>query len=112
MEDFKGNLRGIMDFKINIKIRDPKGIPQHSAEFRLNDRSSLIRELRILQDKFGVDCFEIKGKHRKTLIAQQEEEARDELENLKKFQEKDWREKTRGLREPDREFQEKVKKVL
>ena len=112
MEDFKGNLRGIADCIIKIKIRDPRGEPQHSAEFRLNDRASLIGELRILKDKFGVDCFEIKGKHRKTLIAQQEEEAMDELENLKEFQEKDWREKTKRLREPDKEFQEKMKKLI
>lgn len=107
MEDIKGNLRGTADSIIKIKIRSPSGEPQHSAEFKLNDRSSLISELRILKDKFGVDCFEIKGKHRKTLMAQQEEEAEDELANLKEF-----REKTRGLREPDKEFQEKMKKLL
>ncbi len=112
MEDIKGNLRGITDSIIKIKIRSPSGEPQHSAEFRLNDRSSLIGELRILKDKFGVDCFEIKGKHKKTLMAQQQKEARDELDSLKEFQEKDWREKTKGLREPDKEFQEKMKKAL
>jgi len=112
MENFKGNLRGVADFIIKIKIRNPKGEPQHSAEFRLNDRASLIGELRILKDKFGVDCFEIKGKHRKTLIAQQEKEEKEELDSLKELQENDWREKTKGLREPDKNLQEKMKKAL
>lgn len=106
MESFKGNLRGTADFMIKIKIRSPNGEPQHSAEFRLNDRSSLIRELSLLKDKFGVDCFEIKGKHKKTLMAQQEEQAEEELSNLSEF-----REKTRVLREPDKKTQEKMRSL-
>ncbi len=112
MDDIKGNLRGASDFIIKIKIRDSRGEPQHLAEFQLNDRSSLIRELRILKDKFGVDCFDIRGKHTKTLIAQQRSEAQEELERLKEHQEKEWREKTKGLREQDTDFQEKMKKLL
>lgn len=117
MIEVKGDLRGASDFIMKNKIRNSKGEPQHKSEFRLNDRPSLISFLRILKDKFGVTCFEIVGKDRKTLVAQQTKEAEEELSSLSDFQKRtdddsDFREKTRGLREPDKEFQEKMKKLI
>lgn len=107
MDNFKGNLRGPKEFIIKIGIRNTNGEPQHKAEFRLNDRPSLVRELNTLKEKFGAVGFEITGKHKQTLIEQQEKEAEEELDSLS-----DWREKTKGLREPDKNLQEKMKNAL
>lgn len=111
----KGDLRGAGEFIIKTKIRNTKGEPQHKSEFRLNDNSSVIRELSMWKDKFGVDCFDIKKKDIKTLMAQQNGEMKEEIESLRDHEEKrvkEYREKTKGLREPDKEFQEKMKKAL
>ncbi len=107
MDDFKGDLRNTRESIIKVKIRDRRGQPLHKAEFSLSDRSSIIRELKLLQDKFGVDCFEIKGKYKNKVIEVQQREIEEEIERLD-----GWREKTKFLREPDKEFQEKVRKLL
>ena len=112
IDEFKGSLRGLTDYIMKIRIRNPKGEPQHKSEFRLNDKNSLLRFLGILKDKFGVDCFEIKDKYKKKALEQQKEEMDNEIKNLMEENNKDWREKTRGLRETDEEFREKAKKIL
>lgn len=112
IENIKGSLRGVSDFIMKIRIRNSNGEPQHKSEFRLNDKNSLLRFLGILKDKFGVDCFEIKEKYKKKAMAQQEKEMEEEIESLQQENDKDWREKTRGLRETDEEFRKKAKEIL
>ncbi len=104
MVDNKGNLRRSKDYIIYIKIRDDKGVPQHSSKFRLDDRRVLIREFNILKDKFGVDCFTIKDKHQKVYKEALIEEVKEEKEKLNEF-----REKTKSLREYDETFRQKMR---
>lgn len=106
MEDIKGNLMNVKDSIIKIRIRNRNGHPLHKAEFRLEDRSTLIKELNILKDKFGVDCFDIRGKAINIHKEQQRLLQEEEIKALA-----DWREKTRGLREPI-SFQEDMRKAL
>ena len=90
MENLKGNLRNTRDSIIKIRIRDRNGIPQHSAEFRLDDKSSLIRELRILKDKFGVSVIRFSNESKEEHTKQLTQEVNEEKQKLK-----EWREKTK-----------------
>jgi hypothetical protein len=102
MDEIKGDLRGARGFIIKLKIRDANGFPQHKASFRLDDTKTLVRELNLLKDKFGVECFELKNKYKKEAIKEQLEDLGGE----------DWREKTRGLREINKDIQKKVREAL
>ncbi len=106
-DDFKGDLRKSNSSIIKIKIRSHNGMPLHKSEFRLNDKHCMIKELNLLKDKFGVDCFELKGQYKKVYLEQQEQEISKEKKSLD-----EWRKKTRGLREVDSELQKKVKESL
>jgi len=106
METIKGNLRNISDNIIKIRIRNKQGIPQHSAEFRLNDRQTLLKELRLLKEKFGVDAIEISDKHKTLNNSQIIQEMKDERTHLE-----EWRKKSKGLRVDDEEFKIKAQKI-
>lgn len=106
IDEIKGNLRNNKDYIIKIRVRDTRGLPQHKAEFKVSDKDCLVRELRLLKEKFGANCISL-DKNKEEVINQERKEIEDEMKHLD-----DWRKRTRGLREPDKEFQEKVKKIL
>jgi len=101
--NIEGDLRGSTSPIIKIRIRSHNGTPQHRAEFRLSDTKSLVNELNILKDKFGVGCFIIKSEYSDKYSKQLVEEVTEETKRLT-----DWREKTKGLRE-DKDFTQKMK---
>lgn len=87
---------------MKVRIRNNDGTPAHKSEFRLDDRSSVVTFLNLLKDKFGVDCFGIRGE-----FQNKHSDIKEEKKHLD-----EWREKTRSLREPDKELQRKVRESL
>lgn len=106
MIGIKGDLRRSNSDIIKIRIRDNKGIIKHRAEFRISDTNSMVRELRLLEDKFGVNCFSIRDSFRGIINEDIKRELSEEEKNLK-----NWRERTKNLREPDKELQEKLRNL-
>lgn len=106
MQNFKGNLRQSNSSILSVKIRDNQGRPQHKIEFRLTDRASTIKFLRLLKDSYGVTGFTFIGETKEKVDALIKNEMSEELDKLE-----DWREKTRGLREPDEDLQSKMKNI-
>lgn len=102
-ERFKGNLRGSYSPIIKVKIRNHNGTPAHRAEFRVDDRSSMVQFLSLLKDKFGIDCFYLKPDY----LPKQKDLIQEEKQHLD-----EWREKTKGLREEDESFKKRMREVF
>ena len=106
IEEVKGNLRNSHSSIIKIRIREHDGTPLHKSEFRLSDTKTLIKELNLLKDKFGVSCFKIKDEYKYINSSHLSNESLEEKEKLE-----EWRERTKGLRE-DKEFSKKMKEAF
>lgn len=105
--NFKGNLKNTNSSIIKIKIRSVEGYPQHKSEFRLNDRKSIIREVELWKEKFGVDCIMINRNYLNEFKLQKDSEFNEEKKALD-----EWREKTKNLREIDTDMQKRLKKAF
>lgn len=103
-DNLKGNLRRSKADIIKITIRSHNGMPMHKAEFRVDDKKMLVRELNLLKDKFGADCFNFKREFSTIDRKQRSNELEHEKEALD-----DWREKTSPLRNDDDQFKQKMK---
>lgn len=100
----KGDLRKSKADIIRITIRSHGGMPMHKAEFRADDKKMLVKELNLLKDKFGADCFSFKREFSTIDKKQRFNEMNNEKEYLD-----NWRENTKFLRNEDQQFKEKMK---
>jgi len=96
MNNFKGNLRNSTYPIMKVRIRNNDGTPAHKSEFRLDDKSSVLKFLNVLKDKFGVTLFEIKKQYRHSAIDFDDE----------------FKERIKILREGDEELRKKIREKL
>jgi len=101
INEVKGELKNSHAPIMKIRIREHTGMPMYRAEFRTDDKKAVIQHLNLLKNKFGISCFEIK----ENIIELKE------VEEEKKYLD-EWREKTKGLRDDDLEFQKKMKEAF
>jgi len=107
MEAIKGNLHNPREHILEIKIRNLNGIPVHKAELKMEDSRTLIKEINLWKEKFGVHCLIINKNFEKLDLNNINTQVQNEKKKLI-----NWREKSKGLRNDNMEFREQLKKLL